>query len=646
MSSQAGLLGAQLLLLALSLQSVEAPEAPSGFNPSAEQSRPAGRVEDDWHWWWHFNKDRYLRLREKIFTREALTGSRDFFLGRGEQIPERDPTKLSPYELRVLIVPSILAALEGEGDDEPGAALVEACLLALAKIGPEGELDDRDPFDAVFIDHLDHDYKSVREKAVIALGILGRTDSVPLLVDLLRDTHRGQRFVGMTEVAREMRAYAAYSLGMIGNRTADEGMRRTIVAALTEVLAGPGFATRDIKVACVHAVGLVPLAVDEFQPIPKRVGTRPLPLPDPRASRRDQIRWLLRFMADFRRYHELERAHVPTALARLLLDEDPRVKDEVVEPLVDALHYHSDVPQAIQRSAVHALGEIGDADEDPLDRAIRKALMGFVDHGDEHGRRVALISLGRIAARAGTGEAPYGGAPDVIKFLSKQLDRGESRMKAWTGLALGVMGRELNDVRLPVPEDVRDELRDALEGCRTPIDMGAWALSVGLQRDLGGIALLTEKLGQTAVEGARGLVALSLGLVGHRDAERPLIELLQDSEFKPEQMELTSIGLALLGSTERVPVLTDLFRAAGSLSSRGPLISALGVSGDRAAIQTLVEVLADSDEYPEALAVAAVTGLGNLADKDKLLWRSLFTAGANYTSAPPTMFGGGVFDMF
>ncbi len=617
-----------------------------GFNPSGEQSLPStsGDFLKDWHWWWHFNREQYLNLREVIFKGSPRTGGRDFFLGIGEREIVIDPTKLSPYELRVQIVPALMAAIENE--DAPGG-LLQAALMALAKIGPDGELADGDPFDEIFLAHLTHDSIGVRERAVLALGVFGRTDSVPILIELLNDSHAAQRLLEKTEVPRKMRAYAAYSLGLIGARNEDTGMRRAILAELVDVLEGPKFATRDIKTACMNAFGLMPLDVREWEEIPKRVGTRPLPRPDPLKSRQGQLRWLLRYLDDFRINHELIRAHVPIALLRLLPGADPRMKEEVADPLLKLVGRYANERSELQQSCLIALGEIGDLDADDVDRDIVKTLERMVQKGDQVSRRFALMGLGRIGASPGRGEAPFASSGRVLRALLRELSSfGESRQHAWAALGLGVMLRELADARQPMPAEPLEPLRKALFKCRTPLDIGAYSLALGLARDIESLEVLETKLELFNIEGAKGLVALAMGMVGHRDAEEPLLAILRDSEFRGEQMELTSIALALLGSEERLPLLEELLAAAGSEASRGPIVAALGRSGDRRSIPTLVEILSDLEDTTQGLLTAAAVALGNIADKDKILWRATYSTNVNYAATPTSLFGGGILDVF
>jgi HEAT repeat protein len=619
-----------------------------GYRAAAEQSVPPGDLENtDWWWWWHFNKDAYLRLRERVFERQPSTGSNDFPLGIGERFFEKDPTKLSAYELRGRIVPALLAALEGDPQTEPGDGMINTCLFALAKIGPDGQLSDGDTFHEIIVDYLDHSAGSVREQATLALGILGDTDSVPTLTALLVDSREGQRLTDTTEVPIRVRAFAAYALGLVGARTEDPGMRREIISKLQGVLDGPSFAQRDVKVACMSAFGIVPIETAEWQPVRKRKqGERRPPPPNPIVSRQEQLRYLLHFLDDWRTNHDLVRAHVPTALARLLVGADPRMKDEVLPALLEILAKFSKEQKEVQQSAVIAVGEIADADDAGRDRDVHKALFRFVEKGDQNARRFALIALGRIAARRGDTDEPFEASESIIKFLLRHLGPlGESRMHAWSALGLGVMMRALAEQRLPIPERPLEAMRKALEECRTPLDIGGYAIALGLARDIQSLETLEEKLELFSIDAQKGLVGLAMGMVGHSDATDALVKELEDATFRGERMELVSIALAVLGRPERVSILFELLAEAGSQESQGPIVAAMGVTGDRRVIIPLVEVLEDADRYTESVRSTAAFGLGIVADKDKLPWRSRYSANVNYASNPPTLQGGGILDV-
>ncbi len=628
--------------------------AQAGFNALGEQSEPAaeaGETTVDWYWWWHLNKDRYLKLRERIFEIAPVTGGTKFFTGEGAKQRKRDPSKLTPFELRVQIVPAILGTLEKEyeGANQPNDQLVVACLFALAKIGVEGELSDGDAFYELIGDYLNDDSGFVRDRAVVALGILGSVEAVPTLIELLRDSPAGQRIVDRSEVPRNLRAYTAYSLGMIGARSGDIELRRAILLELVQILDGPKFATRDIKTACLNAMSLLPLEVEPWKPPVRWTGgPRPDP-PNPLESRLGQVRYLLKYLQNTRTRIDYNRSHAPIAMMRLLDGEDVRTRDEVLTYFVRITRRNTPEENIVQQSAIIAMGGLADADTDKLDRKVIDTLRRYVDKGDQQARRYALISLGQIAARRGVGEEPLYSQEGIVRYLRRYMEgRGQSRVRAWSAMALGIMMREMLETGQAVPEDALASMRKALKDCLTPLDIGGYALGIGLARDFESLPILVDKLLRFEVDTARGLVLLAMGMIGNREAEEPLLEELRDVKFRGERMAFASIGLALAGSAERVPVLTEMLDEAGSQASQGPIVAALGVSGDRRIIGPLSEIAADGDKYTDDVRTAAIVGLGNVADKDKLLWRAQLSENVNYRSGPTTFItpGGGILSQY
>ncbi|MFT5286392.1 MAG: HEAT repeat protein [Planctomycetota bacterium] len=634
----------RVLLVFGLLASASILNAQDSFKPITEQSIPVeeeGEATHDWYWWWYFNKDAYLELRKAIFESAPKTGGREFFIGNGVKTREVDPTKLTAYELRVLIVPSILKVLveedeqiEGQSDD-----LILASLMALSKIGQPGELSDGEPFDIVIGRFLDHTKGTIRDRAVVALGILGYEESVPLLIDLLKNSPAGRRIVDRAEVPRSMRAYAAFALAMIGSQSEDLEIRREIIAELADILVGPKFATRDIKAACMIAMGHLPLEIKPyFEPPVWRGGPR-LKAPDPTTDRLAQIRFLLFYMGDRRANHDSIRSYIPTALMNLIEGADDETRIEVMGVLNRVLRKFTTEPIEIQQAAILTLGQLGHAGDDRLARKVIDTLMRYVKFADSQSNRYALIALGQIAARPGPGKEPWYNHENLYTYLRKQLEgRAESRMRAWAAISLGVMMRARLEMQLPIPERSLEALRKAHFDCRTPLDVGAYALALGLARDSESLEQLKKSLDYFEIDTARGLVLLSMGMIGNREASEPLMEELADIKFRGERMAFASIALALNGESDRVPLLLDLLEKAGSQESQGPIVTALGVSGDRRVISPLVEVVRDDVKYRDAVRAAAIVGLGTIGDRRSLLWRTQFSANTNYRFGTTTFF--------
>ena len=64
----------------------------------------------DWSFWWEFNKDPYINLKDAISKGETTTGSGDWFLGSGEADQAKDSMAPSAADIQNKIVPALLDA--------------------------------------------------------------------------------------------------------------------------------------------------------------------------------------------------------------------------------------------------------------------------------------------------------------------------------------------------------------------------------------------------------------------------------------------------------------------------------------------------------------------------------------------------------
>tara|TARA_R110002074_G_scaffold402324_1_gene606976 strand:- start:24759 stop:25469 length:711 start_codon:yes stop_codon:yes gene_type:complete len=121
-----------------------------------------------WQFWWEFNKDPFIKLREAIHDGAPQTGSDDFYLGSTRRNAQ---DSLAPSKEDRL---DILATLRRAMRSTNNVDIITGCMIAMAKIGmdhPEFKLKD------VFTPHLKSKNQEVRETAAIALGIAAQTES-------------------------------------------------------------------------------------------------------------------------------------------------------------------------------------------------------------------------------------------------------------------------------------------------------------------------------------------------------------------------------------------------------------------------------------------------------------------------------------
>ncbi len=612
-----------------------APTSPGARGPASTPSSGAPGPEPDtsvWQIWWAYNREAYVDIKAAIYDPDPGAGGAGAFLGLGPKKFFR--ARLAPTEkdIRTRIVPALVRILRTESNTD----IVTGALIALAKIG-DAEAGAGPSLAALFEPFLADKNQEIAETAAVSLGILASVPSVPVLSHLLADSRQGRRWVGgKPEVPLRTRSFAAYGLGLIGHRVQDVGWKREIVATLARQAASPALSTPDVTVACVLAMGLVPLPVEpEFGP------QLPASFSSVHTSRSAQIRWL-EDLARSDEQHDLVRSHATLVLARLVADLPGRadLKQSLAAFLLRHIAPHSKEPRWMRQCSAVALGTLGDADGEEIDLAIRRSLQWTASHDpDRDTQHFAVIALANVASRPGQpGFGPGSGTALVQQYLQEQLTRGESMMRPWAALGLGLLGRSLepgNGVR----EACAKPLRQGLRLARTPREIGAHAIALGMLGDVDATEILLHKLSAPGEDDTRAFVALALGMIGAVEALEPIQEILKRSKYRPKLLQQTAISLGLLGDKQLVPQLIDLLRTAGSLSAQASLAQGLGAIGDARSIGPLIEMLEDPQITPLARAFAAVA-LGIVADKEPQAWNAKLAIGINYRANTATLTDG------
>ncbi|MFT5289104.1 MAG: HEAT repeat protein [Planctomycetota bacterium] len=607
-----------------------------------------------WSFWWEFNKDPYLNLKDAIHSPIVRTGSVGFYFGQGTSDQVLDTQRPTDVQVRQLVVPALLTALKNESNND----IITGCLIALAKIGDAKSESGDSAFEDVIIEFLDDSNQEISETAAIALGILANEHSIEILQHLLEDDDVGRELVGRAEVNYRTRTFAAYGLGLIG-ADAETEYRQTIVQILVNAISNDNTKSRDLKVSSIISLGLVPILDIE----PEAVSSEGQALV-PHLSRIGQIDYLLAFLEnDDNNY--MVRAHVPTALGRLLAgipgQGDPLEKSayetqklRISESLLGLFEERTKEPREVVMGAILAMGLIGDADTDELDRRIRAALAAVPrDHSDAQARNFSLIAMAKVGSNRGSGEGVEEGAREAGKYLLKQLVDGKSSMQPWAGLGLGVMGYGLAQYTskpfgVSVRADLAVALRQRLKKGGSPQSIGAYAVAAGLMGDMDSNATLLQLLEDLRTDETRGYVALGLGLGRVSGAREQIQKVVRESEYRPELLRQAAISLGLLGDNQLVEDLTEMLANATNLATQAAISSALGFIGDGRSITPLVEMLADDSLTATARGFAAVS-LGIVADKESLPWNSKVAVDLNYRASTSTLTeqssGAGIIDI-
>jgi len=606
---------------------------PTGGGPGRPGSVGTGAMASGpdlttWEFWWGFNKEQYLNLKAHVHDGGLVTDSDGFFSGSTKP---RDTLRPSDETIRTKIVPALLEALRTERAND----IVSGALVALAKTGDVRAEDGSSEIEPVIARFLADPSQEIAETSVIALGILESEASIPLLQDLVLDTRNGRARIDSSEVPYRTRAFAAYALGLIGARVGDDAMRRRIVAVLADVLTRQASNLRDVHVAAVDALGLVPIDLDPSE--------SPDGIADAAASRQSQIRLLRRMMRDSS-LNDVVRAHVPIALARLLDGVPEGIRESVAEDLILPLGRHSKDSDPIRQSCVLALGMIGDCDADLIDVKIREAVARMAIEGDVQSRNFTNIAFGQIGGRTGAGKDAEIGRREAREFLLAQLGKGRHGMKPWAAIGIGVMEHALTRSAVTggsASGTAKAVVRKALGEATSPDHVGAFAIALGIAGDEEARRILMDKFAATSEPNSRGYVAIALGLVDSRESIPSIQAVVRDAKYRPDLLKSAAIGLGLLGDKELVPELCRMLGEAQGLSSQAAIASALGFIGDSRSVDPLVDMLKRKQGLTDAARGFAAVALGIVADKEPLPWNAKISTDMNYRASTSTLTGGG-----
>ncbi len=611
-----------------------------------------------WDMWWGFNKQPYLNLRSHVRSAGVRSISDDFYLGRGEEDQRESSLRPSEALIRDRVVPALMKSLETEHQND----ILTGCLIALAKIGDIKTEDGSSEFVRVMTRFLKSGEQQISETAALALGILADDRSVPALISLMRSDEEGRRLVGKA-VPYRTRAFAAYGLGLVGNKSTENEMRQRIVESLVATLKGERGAQPDIKVGAISALGLIPLdwATD--------AAASGAPDAAIAASRASLLSYLIQRMSpddrgegggekDFR-----VRSQVPIAVARLLASHDKipaemlPVRGEAIERLLELVDQRSKEKHApVVQSACIALGMIGNAcgvgDEGEQNRQILEALKRIAKQSAANQTEYfALVALGEMGSRPGeAGNRDLQG--DAEKALMTALTRGKGQKQPWAALAIGVCGNALQKNGGALSPAAVLAVRTEAKKEKNPELIGGYAIALGLLKDTESQDTLLGFLDSKAfsTDEARGNISVGLGLMQATSAIGRLSHMVQKSKFRPPLLRQAATGLGLLGDKTVVAGLVEMLGDAKGLSAQASIASALGFIGDAGSVEPLTKMLLgeSAKQTSDVARGFAAVALGIVCDKEDFPWSMKLSTNVNYRANVSTLtntMGDGILDI-
>ena len=594
----------------------------------------------DWRTLWDLHRRRFLDRAFSPTVRGASTGSSSFFLGLGDR-EEAPPVDQRIEDDAFAGAVPVLFELAAAGESNP--VRLEA-LLALGRAAERMNTDQRAHLEHVLRAGLADGSTAVSEASAIAMGMAAGDGFAAVLVGLLEDSETARDLVGSEPIPERLRAFAAYSLGFLGRRTAREDVRRYAIHHLQAALEQErDQALPDVAVAALLGLSLVPLERIDLTD----AGGEPEPAS---ASRMAGLRAVLGELRDTRADDPRLRDHAPAALARMLADlpAERRVDlfPTVAAPLADAGKRLRSERQTFRSGLAAALGEVASLGDGELGGDLRELLIELSDDANQEVRQVARFSIGRVAGRPGPGVDGLAGLEALSGWLLRDLTRGRSTDRAYAGLALGLAASGLEESNLTPPREWQRALEQELLSASRPDDRAALALALGLAAD-GRPGDSLAKAFEKAPEGElRARIAFAMGLAGAVAETERIEEWMATRQADRFAVGRALESLALLGRRD------VLDRARVELANDPPLprgiglLDGLGQVGDAA---VLPSVLAATERArPDLLRAAAARALGALADRDPTPWCQDLADVANVASRVGTLYdfgAGGLLDL-
>jgi len=577
------------------------PPAPTA--PTAGPKRKATTKTltfESWRFWWAYNNDDILNLKQHIYSAKTSSSSPLFFSSKKDEENRRSAQRPTERAIVRTIIPALMRSLNRKGDHEDihGGALV-----ALGKIGTANYI-------PLFDDALNGRYKTDKgvaikfgpqatESAVLALGLLPKLDEAG------QEAARNAALeaIGNDDLRRRDRTWAAVALGLQQDKKA--------IRPLIEFLENKRnrYADQNIPCGIVAGLGLIgdPVVLDDLI---------------------EGLRNGKLFGRDIRNKDRI-RAFCGFAIGKI---GDPRGLPAVL----DILKSRS-AGRIIRRSAVIAAGILGAKASPEMKDETVKVLRSFVAKRakDPSGENFGIIALSQV------------GTEKAFRELIQIAENGKYGQRPFAGLALATQVFYRRQAAAagkgePMDKDLENKivatLRKLSDKYKDSDTKSAFMLCRGLIKDKTAIDELVKIASKKSTAPTlRGFCCVALGLIG--DAREDVKDALKLSLAERKSTDLrrdAATGLGLLKDAEVTKLLLAELKRAKSFAVQGQLITAIGTIGDHTAIQPLVDILDNKGQPSQTRAMAAV-GLGMIGDLRALPALSRISKNYNYRASVKDM---------
>lgn len=550
-----------------------------------KKKNSGGEGFDAWQFWWEYNKDRFINVRARLADNTTTSGSGSLFGGQGKTDKATNSTRPDADEVQNNIVP-LLKSVLGESD----ADIVDSAVLSL------GRIVNKDLASTCLDDlktALRSTHNSVRQSTLLAFGVLGSKDAIPVLVETLNDTAEGRKLQGATQKIQDIeRAFAAVALGYIGSVDT--------IPVLKDAITKNSNTEKDIRAMSVLALGMF------------------------KEGKEDIIPFLTELLKD-EKMDENIAGQIPIALSRLGADS--------AIPMLQKLADGRKTLERVEESTVIALGLLTPASNKEVVSLLRDKIK---DSERPQVRHFAIIALAEIAARATAGPDDNSEViSGITKFLlSEMTDAKKKPHEPWAGLGLALIGSKL-EAGSRQWGDIAQKIQEKFEKEPNPSFKSAYAIGLGILNATVAGDIIQKEMLDSHEFNLQGYCAVALGMLRHADAKESLRKLVLDDKDPKLRLQIAT-ALGLMGDIEASGLLLTALGKASTLTVISSLARAVGLIGDKSAVPELQKIVSNKTASALARGFGCVA-LGLLAEKTDLPWNAGISIGINYRTQVPSL---------
>jgi HEAT repeat protein len=582
---------------------------------------------DKWVYWWEFNKDPFIRLKDAIGGGGPASSGDEFFLGAARKAEAKDTMRPTDEEKQTSILPALKKAIDSTEQRD----INSSCMVAMAKIGKD-DLPDGKHLEDVFLPRLKKNDQEVAETAALSFGIaaIDNIKYLETLISLAKDDANGRALCGKAEVQDRTRAFAAYGIGLMAYGNGKIDFKEKAFTALESLVADKKVSSRNIKVAAINGIGLLNIPTTEPS------GQKLL------SSALDCLQKY--YMENLGAGEQLLQAHVPPAIAKLLgKNGDPKDVEKFKKIFAADLAEKGAVKRTginIFQSCALALGQLcqnADDEKSPDAEYVKQLLDAWHNHKDAQTRYFSGLAIGQIGGKTGS--------KWVDMVLRKEFEHaGKALEKPWIAMAMGVYAFEKYEAQkaeknsIDVQEDFGKVLHEALSEVKDPGAQSAFAVALGLINYKDAADDMRALLGKVrSQDELAGYLCIGLALMNDQRSIADIQNIVQGATRRPDLLKQSAIALGKLGDKSAADMLQKLLAEGDTnLAKLSAIASALGFIGDRRSIEPLKQMLFNEQLTELSRAFAAVA-LGGVADKENLPWNSKIAQNTNYRAAVETL---------